>query len=386
MIYRSTGCKTYASRGTRPVANHESPMGSFMEMAGLQCLTGIAQWSSRPCIEGNGRWLVRYSETNRFGIAILPSLLAVARARFAGIFKSTGKWPMTIRPGGIETPFAASSSIIQPKHHPPASPSIIHKQHSTHSTKIFPHSSTVQPTVRIRRIFHLACLQTLEFSTPSTVISEKISYTFVQYLKVIHPKMSSVSSSSSNIASLCISDTTSLSSSSSFDSFVFYPIEVAKPRLSKRTPVKTIIEQNLPHSSMSQLIVCLAGTSSGSLEEQIDSIRDYIYLGDAASYLEQYRKPSSLRAKRHAESLIKSIKKCTPLVNWKPSHSDLNQSSQLSLLFPGDLVPETTMREPNTRKSRGTTNHLTIRLKNSEILAIPPPVAIISIKFSGKRN
>ncbi|KAI9620531.1 hypothetical protein H4Q26_013744 [Puccinia striiformis f. sp. tritici PST-130] len=31
------------------------------------------------------------------------------------------------------------------------------------------------------------------------------------------------------------------------------------------------------------------------------------------------------------------------------------------------------MREPNTRKSRGTTNHLTIRLKNSEILAIPPP-------------
>ncbi|KAI9628198.1 hypothetical protein KEM48_011779 [Puccinia striiformis f. sp. tritici PST-130] len=70
----------------------------------------------------------------------------------------------------------------------------------------------------------------------------------------------------------------------------------------------------------------------------------------------------------------------TPLVNWKPSHSDLNQSSQLSLLFPGDLVPETTMREPNTRKSRGTTNHLTIRLKNSEILAIPRPL------FQAKRT
>ncbi|KAH9472335.1 hypothetical protein Pst134EA_002957 [Puccinia striiformis f. sp. tritici] len=124
--------------------------------------------------------------------------------------------------------------------------------------------------------------------------------------------MSSISSSSSNIASLCVSDATSLSSSSSFDSFVFYPIEVAKPRLSKRTPVKTIIEQNLPHSSMSQLIVCLAGTSSGSLEEQIDSIRDYIYVGDAASYLEQYRKPSSLRAKRNTASLLTSIKKWSP--------------------------------------------------------------------------
>ncbi|KAI7966126.1 hypothetical protein MJO29_001874 [Puccinia striiformis f. sp. tritici] len=125
--------------------------------------------------------------------------------------------------------------------------------------------------------------------------------------------MSSISSSSSNIASLCVSDTTSVSSSSSFDSFVFYPIEVAKPRLSKRTPVKTIIEQNLPHSSMSQLILCISGTSSGSLEEQIDSIKDYIFVGDAASYLEQYRKPSSLRAKRNAASLLKSIKK------WYPS-------------------------------------------------------------------
>ncbi|KAI9629751.1 hypothetical protein KEM48_012661 [Puccinia striiformis f. sp. tritici PST-130] len=145
--------------------------------------------------------------------------------------------------------------------------------------------------------------------------------------------MSSISSSSSNIASLCVSDTTSLSSSSSFDSFVFYPIEVAKPRLSKRTPVKTIIEQNLPHSSMSQLIVCLAGTSSGSLEEQIDSIRDYIYVGDAASYLEQYRKPSSLRAKRNAASLLTQIKSGPPLGNWKPSHSNLNQLSRCRLRF-----------------------------------------------------
>ncbi|KAI7966022.1 hypothetical protein MJO29_001770 [Puccinia striiformis f. sp. tritici] len=125
--------------------------------------------------------------------------------------------------------------------------------------------------------------------------------------------MSSISSSSSNIASICVSDTTSLSSSSSFDSFVFYPIEVAQPRLVKRTSVKPIIQQNLPHSSMSQLILCLSGTTSGSLEEQLDSIRDYIYVGDAATYLEQYHKPSSLRAKRHATSLLKSIKK------WYPS-------------------------------------------------------------------
>ncbi|KAH9472381.1 hypothetical protein MJO29_001822 [Puccinia striiformis f. sp. tritici] len=132
--------------------------------------------------------------------------------------------------------------------------------------------------------------------------------------------MSSISSSSSNIASLCVSDTTSLSSSSSFDSFVFYPIEVAKPRLVKRTPIKTLIQQNEPHSSMSQLILCLSGTTSGSLEEQLDSIRDYIYVGDAATYLEQYHQPSTLRAKRHASSLLKSLKK------WYPSQqSDAQQ-------------------------------------------------------------
>ncbi|KAI7966130.1 hypothetical protein MJO29_001878 [Puccinia striiformis f. sp. tritici] len=125
--------------------------------------------------------------------------------------------------------------------------------------------------------------------------------------------MSLISSSSSKIASLCVSDTTSLSSASSFYSFVFYPIEVAMPGLSKRTPVKTIIEQNTPHCSMSQLILCISATTLGLMEEQIDSIRDYIYVGDATSYLEQSRKPSSLQAKRNTASLLKSIKK------WYPS-------------------------------------------------------------------
>ncbi|KAH9464508.1 hypothetical protein Pst134EB_004041 [Puccinia striiformis f. sp. tritici] len=101
--------------------------------------------------------------------------------------------------------------------------------------------------------------------------------------------MSSVSSSSSNIASLCISDTTSLSSSSSFDSFVFYPIEVAKP-----PPFQTHTGENNHRTKPAPFV-------------------DVTINRDAASYLEQYRKPSSLRAKRHAESLIKSIKK------WYPS-------------------------------------------------------------------
>ncbi|KAH9464500.1 hypothetical protein Pst134EA_002958 [Puccinia striiformis f. sp. tritici] len=77
MIYRSTGFRTYASRVTRSAANHESSMGSFMEMAGSQCLTGIAQWSSRPCIERE-RCL---SEAAQLDMTIKPSLTA-PEARF----------------------------------------------------------------------------------------------------------------------------------------------------------------------------------------------------------------------------------------------------------------------------------------------------------------
>ncbi|KAI7955525.1 hypothetical protein MJO29_006924 [Puccinia striiformis f. sp. tritici] len=88
--------------------------------------------------------------------------------------------------------------------------------------------------------------------------------------------MSLTSSSSSKNTSSCVSDNTSLSSSTSFDSFTFYAIEIAKPRLVKRTSVTPVIKQNEPHSSMSQLIWCLSGTPSGSFEEQVNSIKDYI--------------------------------------------------------------------------------------------------------------